>query len=135
MKKILITGHLGLVGRGVCPLLAQKGYQLLGFDKANDSGDITHSSNISKALKGCHGVIHLAAVSRVIWGEQHPDICWQTNATASKNLLNLAANSPIKPWVIVASSREVYGEQKTLPFTKRHQFMCHTIQTERQYQC
>ncbi len=34
---------------------------------------------------------------------------------ASENLLKLAIESPRKPWVLVSSSREVYGEQTSLP--------------------
>jgi nucleoside-diphosphate-sugar epimerase len=115
MKKILMTGHLGLVGRHLKPLLELKGYEIVGFDLSDQSGDICNSEQLNQAIKGCVGVIHLAAVSRVIWGEKNPDLCWKTNALASENLLNHALNSTVRPWVLVASSREVYGEPLHLP--------------------
>jgi nucleoside-diphosphate-sugar epimerase len=118
MNKILMTGHLGLIGRHFSPLLSQLGYEVIGFDIADDSGDICNTWQLKQALSECCGVIHLAAVSRVVWGEHYPEKCWKTNALASEQLLKLAANSAHKPWVLVASSREVYGEPKTLPVTE-----------------
>lgn len=118
MRKILITGHCGLVGRHLGPLLSAQGYLLSGVDIADSTGDITRTADVESALHGCHGVIHLAAVSRVVWGQRNPALCWQTNALASEALLKAAVNSPLKPWVLVASSREVYGEARQLPVTE-----------------
>jgi nucleoside-diphosphate-sugar epimerase len=118
MKKILITGHCGLVGRHLWPSLLAHGYAVSGLDVADSSGDITDPAELVRALHGCHGVVHLAAVSRVVWGQRNPELCWKTNALASKALLNAVINSSLKPWVIVASSREVYGEAKRLPVTE-----------------
>jgi len=118
MRKILITGHCGLVGRYLAPLLSARGFLLSGLDTADSSGDITRSADIEQAVRGCHGVVHLAAVSRVVWGQRNPELCWRTNALASEALLNAAINSPLQPWVLVASSREVYGEAKRLPVSE-----------------
>lgn len=115
MKKILVTGHLGLIGRHLVPKLALMGYQVVGFDLADKSGDILNVRLLEQAMQGCHGVIHLAAVSRVVWGQNEPGKCWKTNALASESLLQLAAKSSVKPWVLVSSSREVYGESAQLP--------------------
>jgi nucleoside-diphosphate-sugar epimerase len=115
MEKVLMTGHLGLVGRYLKPLLERRGYLVQGFDLADGSGDICQPEQLKKALAGVKGVIHLAAVSRVIWGERNPKLCWQTNAVASEQLLKAACEQADKPWVLVASSREVYGEADTLP--------------------
>jgi nucleoside-diphosphate-sugar epimerase len=118
MQKILITGHCGLVGRHLAPLLSASGYTVVGIDIADGTGDITRAVDLVRALQDCHGVVHLAAVSRVVWGQRNPDLCWQTNTLASEALLKAAINSPLKPWVLVASSREVYGEAKSLPVTE-----------------
>ncbi len=59
--------------------------------------------------------MHLAAVSRVVWGERDPNLCWTTNVEGTRNVLEGAKSSRDKPWVIVASSREVYGEPPLLP--------------------
>ena len=124
MKTILITGHEGLVGRHLWPHLKILGYQLKGIDlkakKKHFLGDITNKKALEKAIDNCDGIIHLAGVSRVIWGERNPDLCWKTNAQASINLLDLASKSKKKPWVLVASSREVYGEPISFPVNENY---------------
>jgi len=111
-----MTGHLGLVGRYLKPLLERQGYLVQGFDIADASGDICQPEQLEQAMMGVTGVVHLAAVSRVIWGELNPELCWHTNAVASEHLLKAACEQTgMKPWVLVASSREVYGEANVLP--------------------
>ena len=118
MKTLLMTGHMGLVGRYLKPLLENNGFIIRGFDRLNQSGDITNVLQIEQALEGCDGIIHLAAVSRVVWGEQDPEKCWNTNAIASEQLLKAAVNNQRRPWVLVASSREVYGEPEKIPVSE-----------------
>ncbi len=119
MKTILMTGHEGLVGRYVRPELENFGFQVKGFDlrspKRSFQGDIRDINRLEQAMQNCTGIIHLAAVSRVVTGENNPVLCWATNAKASRGLLQVALQSPFKPWVLLASSREVYGEANTYP--------------------
>tara|TARA_B100000446_G_scaffold35559_1_gene31232 strand:- start:23987 stop:24889 length:903 start_codon:yes stop_codon:yes gene_type:complete len=118
MKTLLMTGHMGLVGRYLKPLLESHGFNIKGFDLLDQSGDITNVLQVEQALDGCDGIIHLAAVSRVIWAEQNPEKCWNTNAVASEKLLKAAVSNQRLPWVLVASSREVYGEPKIIPVSE-----------------
>ena len=74
-----------------------------------DAGDV------ARLVADCDGVIHLAAVSRVIWGERDPELCWATNVDGLRNVLDVAHRQPRKPWMIFASSREVYGQPSVLP--------------------
>ena len=115
MTEILVTGHLGLIGRHLSPLLKEKGIKVRGFDILEDSKDIRDIKKVRSAIKNCSGVIHLAAVSRVIWAQNDPDKCWQTNAQASHHILQAALEQKQRPWVLCASSREVYGQQPVLP--------------------
>ena len=118
MTKILVTGHRGLVGRHLVPRLKSAGYQIVGLDIADGSGDITQPEAIRSVISNVSGVVHLAAVSRVIWGERNPSLCWQTNAIASHSILEAASHCKQKPWVLLASSREVYGEPDRLPVSE-----------------
>jgi nucleoside-diphosphate-sugar epimerase len=115
MKTLLITGHQGLIGRHISPLLEKNGYKIKGIDLKDNNGDITNASQLQDAISDCHGIIHLAAVSRVVWAEKDPAKCWKTNALASQSLLKIVSDSSLKPWVLMASSREIYGEQSKLP--------------------
>jgi nucleoside-diphosphate-sugar epimerase len=70
---------------------------------------------VAERLRGVSGIIHLAAVSRVIDGEREPARCWATNVEATRSLLDAALQATHRPWVIYASSREVYGLQDVQP--------------------
>lgn len=118
--KILVTGSSGLIGRSLVPKLQSLGHELVCFDNdfSHDHpffGDILDVDSINQKIQGCHGVVHLAAVSRVIWGHQDPKKCWQHNVFGMKNVLRSLMQSPMKPWILFASSREVYGDPETLP--------------------
>lgn len=117
-RKILITGSEGLVGSALRRKLELSGLEVRGLDiRAGDSeaGDVRDAIDVRGAMRGCVGVVHLAAVSRVVWGERDPDLCWKTNVEGFRNVLEAADQLAIKPWVIFASSREVYGQPKRLP--------------------
>jgi nucleoside-diphosphate-sugar epimerase len=66
-------------------------------------------------MDDCDGIVHLAAVSRVIWGEQQPELCVAINVDGTRNVLAAALTSRHRPWVIFASSREVYGQPARFP--------------------
>ena len=116
--RILITGSSGLVGTALGSALSARGVDVTGLDIAAEGsacGDVRDKECVERALVGVTGVVHLAAVSRVVWGEREPERCWATNVEGLKNVLQAAAMSRLRPWVISASSREVYGQPEFLP--------------------
>lgn len=118
--KILITGSEGLIGSSLSIALSRLGITALGFDNKLEPhhlcyGDILNYEQVTEAINDVDGVIHLAAVSRVVFGEKNPKLCWDTNVEGTKHVLEAALASSKKPWVLYASSREVYGQQKELP--------------------
>lgn len=117
-KKILVTGSYGLVGRRLCASLRSNGFSVKELDLRGDDlhcGDITRPADLEKAVQGCDGVVHLAAVSRVVWGQRDPDLCWRTNVTGLQSLVHVALTQDKKPWILFSSSREVYGQAPSLP--------------------
>ncbi|WP_280553477.1 NAD(P)-dependent oxidoreductase [Halomonas sp. 25-S5] len=116
--RILVTGSSGLLGTALTSALSIRGSEVVPFDlrALGDAwGDIQDRNGIQDALAGVDGIIHLAAVSRVIWGERDPELCWATNVGGLRNVLDAAQKSTHKPWLIFASSREVYGQPDRLP--------------------
>jgi nucleoside-diphosphate-sugar epimerase len=112
---ILVTGAEGLIGRHLCARLEAAKIAYRKFDvKLAAAQDIRDSSALADALKGVRGVVHLAAVSRVVWGERNPSLCVATNLSALGELLKLCLEGE-RPWFIFASSREVYGTADHLP--------------------
>ncbi len=121
MKRILITGSSGLVGRDVRQSLELRGCCVHGLDLRADHherGDVRDRDRVSAALDGVAGVIHLAAVSRVAWGERDPEGCWATNVDGLRTVLECAKSTAAAPWLVFASSREVYGQAEVLPVSE-----------------
>ena len=72
------------------------------------------------AAKDCDGIVHLAGVTRVVWGYKDPKKCWQHNVFGLNNIIKAANSFKKKPWVLFASSREVYGQQIHFPVRENH---------------
>ncbi|MGC8581679.1 MAG: NAD-dependent epimerase/dehydratase family protein [Thermoplasmata archaeon] len=136
MKKILITGGAGFIGSSlVNELKKRKNYDVYVLDVKKDPenlknviqkityiyGDIRDRKLLNGLFLQHHfdGIIHLAAVSRVIWGEEDPEMCISTNIGGTKNLVEIVSETQRNmPWIIFGSSREVYGEPLTLPVSE-----------------
>lgn len=117
-QRILITGADGLVGTALTSALRAKGVDVVRLDVracGEAHGDTRDHALIRDIVERVDGVVHLAAVSRVVWGERDPDLCWATNVGGLRNVLDAAAQSSRAPWIAFASSREVYGQPVTLP--------------------
>ena len=113
---ILVTGAEGLIGRYISTKLEANGLEVRRFDLRRSATEDTRDKDaMREALKDVRGVVHLAAVSRVIWGERNPALCESTNVTALANLVELCKLSQANPWLIFASSREVYGQASQFP--------------------
>ena len=114
MTRILVTGSSGLIGRALVGMLAADGIDVVPYDLATGQ-DICDPGQVARALSGCDGVIHLAALSRVAWGESDPKLCRHVNVTGTDVLLQAILAQPQSPWIVFASSREVYGDPAMLP--------------------
>lgn len=119
--RILITGSEGLVGRALSATLEARGNEIVGLDlrsAGNEHGDVRDPVRVREAIAGCRGIVHLAAVSRVVWAERAPGDCRDINIGGLRNVLEAAFEQPERPWVLFASSREVYGQPRCLPATE-----------------
>jgi UDP-glucose 4-epimerase len=119
-KQILITGSRGLIGQTLIDRLHLHGWRTREYDIRLDTGqDVRSSVSLQRAVTDCAGIVHLAAVSRVVWGEQDPVLCHDTNVVGTRKVVHAALEvGSAPPWVLFASSREVYGEPPRLPATE-----------------
>lgn len=116
--KVLVTGSSGLIGREVVARLARDGHEAVPFDVVEDGSDIRDASALAAAMQGCDGVMHLAAVSRVAWGEAAPALCDDVNIVGTRILLEVIGQRLQRPWLVFASSREVYGDPDDVPVSE-----------------
>ncbi|KAG0163326.1 hypothetical protein DFQ28_011714 [Apophysomyces sp. BC1034] len=119
----LTSGSNGLIGSALRQALQKRGTTVKGVDIDHpphhpEYGDIRDIQLIKNLVADCDGIIHLAAVSRVIFGENNPKLCWSVNVDGTRNFIEALKDCAQKPWIIYASSREVYGQQTILPVTE-----------------
>lgn len=116
--RVLVTGSEGLVGRFLCAQLRSIGWNVKTFDvRSSQAEDVRSIDAIKGAVEDVDGVVHLAAVSRVVWAETEPEKCWEVNVRSLARLISVMAGRPktSPPWLLFASSREVYGQQLRMP--------------------
>ncbi len=70
--------------------------------------------------------MHLAAVSRVVEAEKNKHNCIETNFKGTKYIAEATSENP-DCWLIFASSREVYGEQKSFPVSENAELLPYNI--------
>lgn len=109
--RILVTGSEGLIGRSISACLERYGHEVHRLDiRRSPVEDIR--LGIRSHLDEADGVVHLAAISRVVWGQKYPGLCHEINISALRSIL---ANMKRDQWIVFGSSREVYGQQEEFP--------------------
>ncbi len=120
-KPVLVTGSCGLIGVALLDMLQKQGISVKGFDILETGpafGDIRDADAVEQAVRGCSGVVHLAAISRVIYGEMNPELCQDVNLKGIHNVIHAILRQKERPWLIFSSSREVYGNVPVLPVSE-----------------
>lgn len=117
MKRFLVTGANGFVGKSLCRALTAKGFEVIRVsrktsdDNAVPVGDINGTTDWSPILHGVDVVIHLAAhVHQTEAPATASGIFHEVNAAGTANLAKQAASAKVKRFVFV-SSIKVNGEQ------------------------
>ena len=75
---------------------------------------------VESAASGVDGAIHLAAVSRAAAAEADPALALSVNVDGTRTVLGALRSHGSPPWVVFASSREVYGDAESLPVSESH---------------
>jgi UDP-glucose 4-epimerase len=123
--KVLVTGGAGFIGSHLVKRLVEEGHEVLVVDnlfrgrKENLSevmDKITFVEadvNDMKVDFSPDVVFHLAAVSQVMIAEEDPELCFSANVSGTHKILEFCRKRGSK--LIFSSSREVYGDQDSLP--------------------
>ena len=113
MKKVLVTGATGFLGKYVVEELVDHGYQVRAFGRnraigqslVNASvtfiqGDLTNQEDLTKACQEMDMVVHAGALSTV-WGPWED--FYQTNVLGTKYVLEACREAKIERLVYVSS--------------------------------
>lgn len=122
MKKILITGGAGSMGKEITLILSEKGYDVRVFDipQANFDGleekgieivkeDIGNMDAVQNALENIDMVLHLAAILPPA-SEVNRDRTFKVNVDGTKNLLDAIKDKNKKIRMIFTSTVATYGD-------------------------
>jgi dTDP-glucose 4,6-dehydratase len=116
MKKILITGGLGVVGSHLVRILRQRGHEVWVADLPHHHDpqyvrcDVGSYRQVERAFErnDFEYVYHLAAEFGRWNGEDYYDTLWRSNAIGTKNILRLQERLGFR--LVFSSSSEVYGD-------------------------
>lgn len=126
MKKILVTGYTGFIGRNIVQELLAKSYQVIGISntKEKTKGNIIHlrkdvrKVDESELPKGISHIVHLAAITNVDYCQKNPTECMDVNVKGTQNMLEVARKINAK--FLYLSTSHVYGAPINLPIKENH---------------
>ncbi len=137
---VLVTGADGFIGSHVVEELLAQGARVRAFVMYNSfnswgwldrlpeaeraaievvAGDIRDGDCVRRAVKGCGGVLHLAALIAIPFSYDAPEAYVDTNVKGTLNLLLAARDAGVARFVQTSTS-EVYGTAQTVPIDERH---------------
>ena len=132
MKRCLITGVSGFVGRYLAEFLREKGYEVYGFDRTGavipgatvQKVDLLQKEAVADFVQQVKPdfIFHLAAQSSVKKSWDDPAATMAVNVEGTRNLFQAVISAKIDQSCItlVVSSAEIYGIPASVPITENH---------------
>lgn len=136
MKRILVTGACGSIGKALVLRLLDDGNKVCAFDNNEDGlfhlskecslfnsnlkvfiGDIRDIKRLQQAMDGVDEVYHCAALKHVELSEYNPFEALKTNVNGTNNVINAAIDMGVKK-VLVTSSDKAVNPSSTMGTTK-----------------
>ncbi len=105
MRRVLVTGSAGQVGRAVTRLAAAGGWSVQGFDLA-DGDDLRDAARVLEAADGCDAIVHAGAIPHDSAGT--PTDIVATNVLGTWHVLSAAEAHGVAK-VVCFSSAQVFG--------------------------
>jgi len=138
MKKVFITGAGGFIGSHLTELCVAQGYRVKAFLHYNSQnywewleglpvlkhievacGDVRDFDSVSRAMKGCDTVFHLAALIGIPYSYESPLAYIRTNIEGTYNVLEAARQHNCEN-VLITSTSETYGTAQYVPIDEKH---------------
>jgi len=138
--RILVTGSDGFIGSHLVERLVRDGRSVRAFTCYNSfgswgwldtlpaevlksievvMGDVRDSLSVDDAVKGCSGILHLAALIAIPFSYRAPESYVDVNVRGTLNIVSAARRHQVTK-VVVTSTSEVYGTAQFVPITEEH---------------
>jgi UDP-glucose 4-epimerase len=143
VQRAFVTGGAGFIGSSLVDRLLSKNVSVTVFDNLSTGqmhfldeagksqellfvkGDLLDVDALSRAMKGCDIIFHLAANADVRFGLQHPNKDLEQNTLSTFNVLEaMRANRICR--IAFSSTGSVYGEPDVFPTPERAPFPIQT---------
>jgi UDP-glucose 4-epimerase len=125
VMKALVTGSSGFLGRHICRVLSEEGFDVTGYDldESQDdirtvAGDLLDVDQLERAAAGHDIICHIGAIGDVYLAGEQPQLAAAVNVTGSANIATVARKTGAR--VVNASTWEVYGEPRYQPMDEDH---------------
>jgi NAD dependent epimerase/dehydratase len=137
---VLVTGADGFIGSHLTEMLVRENYSVTAMALYNSfdsrgwldsvdpkvlkdvkilSGDIRDPHFVRAAMKGCDGVLNLAALIAIPFSYVAPESYVSTNVMGALNVVQAARDLEVSK-VVQVSTSEVYGTAQFVPITEEH---------------
>jgi nucleoside-diphosphate-sugar epimerase len=130
--RLLVTGASGRVGSFAARRLADDGYEVVGVDRRAPAGevaarlagipvrvfDLLDADRLAAAVRGCAGVVHLAAHPSP--RGLPPEVVFRDNVGATASVLETAARAGVEGAVIASSTSALGMAYAPSPLSPRY---------------
>ena len=141
--KYFVTGGAGFIGSNLVDRLLAQGNNVIVYDNFSTgfsefllnarknknfseiNGDLLDIDHLTKSMKDCEFVFHLAANADVRFGTEHPSKDIHQNTIATFNVLEAMRKNSINE-IAFSSTGSVYGESKIIPTPENAPFPVQT---------
>jgi len=141
--RIFITGCAGFIGSNLTDRLLREGHEITGYDnlttgsmkflseaKRNKAftfvaGDILNAGLLTRSMRQCDFVYHLAANADVRFGTEHPNRDLEQNTIGTFNVLESMRKNKIRR-IVFSSTGSIYGEASVIPTPENAPFPVQT---------
>jgi len=131
MKKAVVTGGAGFIGSHITDALVEGGFEVHVVDNyaggkradrmnpkaAYHEVDVRDYETLAPIVAGAEYVFHEAALPRVQFSIENPELTFSVNVGGTVSVLRAAAEGGVKR-VVYAASSSAYGDQATLPLSE-----------------
>lgn len=127
MKKALIIGMHGFVGRYLQKELESHGYEVYGLSRDGAEKNILHINindreKVQEAIKELSPeyIFHLAGISSPGLAEKERQLTFDTHIEGTRNILDASLLLPTPPKILIVTSSHVYGDPEYVPIDEKH---------------
>lgn len=112
--RILVTGASGLLGKSLCPLLDEQGWQYWACN--SKIFDITNTKMVNEIMDkiSLDFIIHLAGYTNIDQAEDNPELAYNVNQIGTRNIARIAKKHDIP--ILSVSTDNVFDGKSDKPY-------------------